>query len=1116
MDIIEKEKLKLTLDDDLTEVLVENNAQAIFDHLAVLEKQRELHAKRWFWELLQNAKDAVEQHEFVRVRVRLLGNVLTFSHTGNPFFRKDILHVILHGSSKKSLEGKTGRFGTGFMTTNLLSMAVTVTGKLIDGYYFKFLLDRGATDPKEEERKLIESYHRFGDSLQLEPSSADEYETHFQFELEGEGLTTAEEGLAQLTTILPVVLAFNSKITEICVDNNGDEFFIKRTDSPVREEKAGTLTLRIREYSVSKTAQLKVCIFDNEESQIAMLLHEQDGKQEVMRLGNDYPRLFFDFPLFGTEDIGFPVIINSKGFDPRMERDGIYLGKEEKPEILANKRILKQALENVIDIIGFASQEQYQHLYHLYAYEPSVNYPWLHADWLVGVYQDLVNKYLQAQVIQVSPTLSRVSLNDLKIPLSASDDGASFHLLVSQLYPSHTPGLHEAGEWLSVLKDYQAIQQLPLESYSGIINDDKLGLDLQTNVRHISKLGTMLAPIDAIDWLKRFYGHLDEEAFRTLILKYSIIPNELGDLVKKTTQTPFIDHVDDDDLKVIAEGHGWEIRKELIYPDLSFKKEDFQVMNPARILRSLDTIMATVTSEQLDQGPKRRAFMNHLKWLIKNGYDGELREMPVLIYDRTESTSNQGYGKRKLFTANSERLLAPLSTWKAEFGIYDSLIRAKLVLIDEYADVLNETDLRYLSDLGLIYLRPLLAQKKKAGRNEVKMLLQDIAQLSLLEQNGELKEFEIEYSDIPYLNTDEILAKTQSASRSAKNLLSFILNEVLPNDPFAGKQQKLIIEGTPVILNQQMWISRLRNSRWVPVRTIETEEPDTDHATANNITPLLIGETAILERLKDRNAAIFFNKLGISVADILRNTIGSAEKKLLWDLTFSSLITNKVDPELAVAMLEDKGLQDEYLRKKKEKETIANNQKTGYKFEEIFRKMFLQERYKQKGIKIVRRARGSDFDIVADMDYLDENGKEIVLQLGNLIIELKATGKPYAEMTTTQAKDAVTYHNNYVLVVLPLAGYDIDEPGIRANARFVTNIGDILEGNYKDFNEYVAKKDIASLEKENVKLSIEEGKIRYQVKQNTWRPSASNEHSHSFDEFESYLFENKISSVEYK
>jgi hypothetical protein len=667
------------------------------------------------------------------------------------------------------------------------------------------------------------------------------------------------------------------------------------------------------------------------------------------------------------------------------------------------------------------------------------------------------------------------------------------------------------------IKNYQGIEERPLAEYACMINEEKLCMALENDAKNIQGLANSLFSYTAISWLAKFYELLDPELFRTLMFKYKIIPNELGNLVKKDQQTPYIDEIDDDDLKTIATNYGWPIREQIIHPDIQLSKEDFQTITVSRVLRALDIKISDISSEQLDKLATRKAFCALLKWLVDHQYEQEIKECLLFVLDRSDTDSKEGYIKRKLFTASSERLLAPFCTWTDQFSIYKTLVKERLIMPDDYADVLNQEDLQYLAQLGMIYLKPLNVTKKKATKTDIKMLLQEAGSITLLEEpNGDLKDIQVEFSDIPYLNTDEILSRTQSGIKSAKNLLAFILSEVLPNDPFTGKEAKLNIGDKIVVLDQQLWISRLRNSRWVPVKNQETDAMETDNASAGNLTPLLKTEVTILERLKERASAIFFNKLGISVADILRNTIGSDEEKLLWDLTFSSLITNKVDPELAVGMLEDKGLQDEYLRKKKEKATIAANQHTGYEFERIFKEMLSAEKYKMRGINIDRRARGSDFDIVADMDFLDENGKEIILQVGNLIIELKATGKHFAEMTTTQAEHAVTYQKNYILAVLPLANYGITENNIKVNARFVTNIGELLNDNFIDYTAYLDKKTIASLEKDKVRLSIEDGKIRYQVKQNTWLLSPENKTSLSFEEFENYLFNNTISSVEYK
>src|ERR1035437_4396530 len=118
---------KAKFDPVKNEVLVENNAQTIYEHLNELEKNSPNYVKRWFWELLQNAKDSVENDSKVSVKVNLNGEKLEFRHTGDPFNEHEIIHLIFHGSSKTNAENKTGRFGTGFMSTHLLSRKVNIT-----------------------------------------------------------------------------------------------------------------------------------------------------------------------------------------------------------------------------------------------------------------------------------------------------------------------------------------------------------------------------------------------------------------------------------------------------------------------------------------------------------------------------------------------------------------------------------------------------------------------------------------------------------------------------------------------------------------------------------------------------------------------------------------------------------------------------------------------------------------------------------------------------------------------------------------------------------------------------------------------------------------------------
>ncbi len=110
----------------------------------------ESQARRWVMELLQNARDCAYKDVGVRVRIELLNDKLIFSHSGMPFRIKDVLSIINQVTSKVSSEETVGQFGTGFMTTFLLSDSVTISSVLKEeGLPYKpftISMDRSSSD----------------------------------------------------------------------------------------------------------------------------------------------------------------------------------------------------------------------------------------------------------------------------------------------------------------------------------------------------------------------------------------------------------------------------------------------------------------------------------------------------------------------------------------------------------------------------------------------------------------------------------------------------------------------------------------------------------------------------------------------------------------------------------------------------------------------------------------------------------------------------------------------------------------------------------------------------------------------------------------------------------
>ena len=139
------------------EALVENTAQAVYKDLTKLFREEPRFRSRWVWELLQNARDASSE-EGVCVWLIDEPHRVVFKHSGVPFSDKNIAHLIYHGSTKD--EGDMGEFGSGFLTTHLISKTVTVKGRLEDGREFHFTLDRRGGNADELKVAMDKSWMR--------------------------------------------------------------------------------------------------------------------------------------------------------------------------------------------------------------------------------------------------------------------------------------------------------------------------------------------------------------------------------------------------------------------------------------------------------------------------------------------------------------------------------------------------------------------------------------------------------------------------------------------------------------------------------------------------------------------------------------------------------------------------------------------------------------------------------------------------------------------------------------------------------------------------------------------------------------------------------------------
>ena len=199
--------------------------------LQLLQKQRysnnENSAKRWVWELCQNAKDVCNSTGKVKISIDFdkVQRKVSFRHNGKAFSMDNILSLINQASSKDRNDGserKSGKFGTGFITTHLLSETVNISGILeINAEYSRFniSLDRTGRDKKEIIAAMENAVDELGKCTSIDYWDFDEneYNTIFEYELDECGMQTAQDGLENLKVSAPFVLAILPDINEITI-----------------------------------------------------------------------------------------------------------------------------------------------------------------------------------------------------------------------------------------------------------------------------------------------------------------------------------------------------------------------------------------------------------------------------------------------------------------------------------------------------------------------------------------------------------------------------------------------------------------------------------------------------------------------------------------------------------------------------------------------------------------------------------------------------------------------------------------------------------------------------------------------------------------------------------
>lgn len=336
-------------------------ADKVIQILSDVRNERTKSRRRWIWELMQNAKDVPNIYGGVTIEIVLRDTEFIFSHNGNPFRVENITGLIQQVSSGKPSDSTnkriTGKFGTGFISTHLLSDTVAVKGIVEqDGLLpksFQFELNRKAEKSEDliifiaaeldkiekiEDESLFPTNHNYH-SLRKES----DFDTVFIYPLENpESKEAAIVGVEDLASTLPQTLFFVEELKKVIIKN---EITGKQITYELFENKyEGDFYFPIIKETIDGITQ-DLCFIHYKDDRLDLAVPIDSHTERKIKNIEKSARLYRDFPLVGTEHFYFPFILNGLSFFPTEKRDSVLLTDTTSNSVIVNRDIFTHAIE---------------------------------------------------------------------------------------------------------------------------------------------------------------------------------------------------------------------------------------------------------------------------------------------------------------------------------------------------------------------------------------------------------------------------------------------------------------------------------------------------------------------------------------------------------------------------------------------------------------------------------------------------------------------------------------------------------------------------------------------------------------------------------------------------
>ncbi len=393
-----------------TQDLNRKSALDIFEKLRPIRQgiNKEFIARRLIWELIQNAKDNVavcniNSDNNLVVDITLTDDKFIFAHNKGFFKNENVRGLIRRYSSSDKDRSETnsdeapattGRFGTGFMTTHLLSELVEIKGVFQENAEtyktFELNLDRSGHNVQELIQGIEKAFASVEKSVSMSSAisspNISEFKTQFIYHLNNGGLELAKIAAEELKNTAAYAMINHPNIKSIQFNSSNSKFnfsLSKLKSTPFEETEIVTYELRIGENQESK---YYVCVGVGE-TKIILPVHIISNDYFLLPIEKEVPKVFLDFPLIGTEELHIPFVVNSPFFEPTEPRDGISLTGGTDEDTQKNVAVFNEAFRLYNILLNYVEDKtEWKNLYNLADLRKPKEKDWVNTSWYEETY----------------------------------------------------------------------------------------------------------------------------------------------------------------------------------------------------------------------------------------------------------------------------------------------------------------------------------------------------------------------------------------------------------------------------------------------------------------------------------------------------------------------------------------------------------------------------------------------------------------------------------------------------------------------------------------------------------------------------------------------------------